>query len=226
MAPVKTINDLPRFRVTEVRKSETSESGLALSGVIDRIAGVQEGWCFLLLYGKDALIGLAGDMKLLDANQGMASFDTADGPAAEVVVGSEMAYLRLWQPHHVWMVVETRWKWNRELVRAMDATAKLLDGRGVSVLEGEEVRQWIEIRRNGKEKGLARFYPVFPSGRTTLPPIGPDGVIHNGWDHAHCELCSGHVVAGQYGYVDLGEHWVCEACYDKYVARHDLSFIQ
>jgi hypothetical protein len=225
MSPVKTINDLPHFRVAEVRKSETGESSLALSGMIDRPNDVQEGRCFLFLPGREVLIGLRGDLKLVDA-EGSASFETTEGPAPEAIVGSEMAYLRLWEPHHVWMVIEPRWKWNRELVRAMDATTKLVDGRGVSLLDGEEVREWIEIRRKGKEKGLARFYPVFPSGRTTLPPIGPDSVIQNGWDHAHCELCSGHVIAGEYGYVDLGEHWVCEACYDKYVARHDLSFIQ
>jgi len=222
----KTLADLPHFRVSEVRKSEASESNLELFGTIDRTAAVQDGRCFLLLHRQDVLIGLGGDLKLLDAGQGTASFNTSDGPAPEVVVGSEMAYLRLWQPYQVWMVVEPRWRWNREQFHAMDAIARFVDDQKLSIAGGEEVRKWIEVRPLGKETGLARFYPVLPSGKTTLPPIGADNVVKGGWDHAHCELCSGHIKDEEYGYVDLSEHWVCDECYHKYVEKHDLSFIQ
>jgi hypothetical protein len=224
--PAKNLSDLPHFHVSEVRKGEASKSDLELSGTIDRTADVQEGRCFLLLHGQDVLIGLGGDLKVLDAVRGAASFNTCDGPAPEVVVGSEMAYVRLWQPYQVWMVVEPRWKWNREQFHATDAIARVVDTSDVSILQGEEVRKWVEIRQAGKETGLARFYPVLPSGKAKLPPVGPDNTVKGGWDHAHCELCSGDINAEEYGYIDLSEHWVCDECYHKYVEKHDLSFIQ
>jgi len=225
-AAVKTIEDLPHFRVLAVIESDARKNDFEFSGTFDRTGGVVEGRCSLLLPGKDILIGLNGSLKFVDAALGTASFDTSD-ESMPPVVGLDLVYLNAnWEPYHVWMVAEPRWRWNRALFQAGDANAKSVEGNGVSIVEGEEVRSWIEIRQVGKERGLARFYPVFPSGRTTLPPVGPDGVVKGGWDHVHCELCSSHVNAGQYGYVDLAEHWVCESCRDKYVARRDLSFIQ
>jgi hypothetical protein len=142
------------------------------------------------------------------------------------VAGSELTYVhRNWEPYHVWMVVEPEWKWNRMLFRPVDAIARVVAGSEASVMEGEEVSEWIEIKEKGKNSGLSRYYPVFPSGKSKLPPIEPDGIIRGGWDHAHCELCDAHIDAENYGYCDLSEHWVCEACYSKYVENHDLSFM-
>jgi hypothetical protein len=222
----KTIDDLPHFRVSATNQSETYETDYELSGVFDRTAGVNEGQCSLLVSGKDVLIALSGDLKFQDAAAGTALFKTSDERMPEVV-GLNLTYIDpMWEPHHVWMVSEPKWKWNRILFQAADAVTKIVEGNGVSIIDGEEVSKWIEVRKKGKGSRLSRYYPVFPSGKSTLPPIGSDGVIKCGWNHAHCELCDAHVVAGQYGYLDPGEHWVCEGCYSKYVVNHDLSFIQ
>lgn len=225
----KTINDLPHFKVSARRQGETSDSGrpdFELAGVFDRTDGVNEGRCWLLLPGKDVLIALTGELRFLEAGAGAAVYQTSEESMPDLV-GSSLTYLDPhWEPFHVWMVAEPKWKWNRTVFHAIDATAKRVEGNGVSIVDGQEVTEWIEIKRIGKESHLSRYYPVLPDGRMTLPPIGSDGIIRGGWDHVHCELCDGHIVAESYGYVDPGDHWVCEACYDKYVVSHDLSFIK
>jgi hypothetical protein len=225
-AIAKTIDDLPHLRVSAIKRSETRETDFELSGVFDRPATVREGPCSLLVPGKDVLIALSGDLRFQDPAAGTALFQTSDESMPEVV-GLDLTYVDTkWKPHHVWMVAEPRWKWNRTLFHAIDAIARIVEGNGVSVIDGEEVGKWIEIKENGKSNSLSRYYPVFPSGKTALLSIGPDGIIQGGWDHAHCELCDAHIDAENYGYLDLGEHWACEGCYTKYVVNHDLSFLQ
>jgi hypothetical protein len=222
----KSIDDLPHFHVSASKQSETREAGYELSGAFDRTAGVNEGQCSLLVPEKDVLIALSGDLKFQNAAAGSALFETSDERMPEVI-GLKLVYVDPeWEPYHVWMVAEPNWKWNRTLFHTADAVTKIVEGNGVSVIDGEEVSKWIEVKKDGEGNRLSRYYPVFPSGKSTLPPIGPEGIIKGGWNHAHCELCDAHIDAGHYGYLDLGEHWVCEGCYSKYVLSHDLSFIQ
>lgn len=224
----KTIDDLPHFCVSAVVQGQTRETGdidFELSGGFDKLDGVSAGRCCLLLPGKDVLTALTGDLTFLDLNDRTAVYRAWDKSVPEVA-GVNLAYLASpWEPHHVWMVIERRWRWSRTLYRAADVTSRKIRKDDISIVDGQEVREWVEIRKAGKQAGLSRYYPVFPDGRINLPPAGADGVIQGGWDHEHCELCDRHIDAGKYGYLDLGEHWVCEACYNEYVANHDLSFI-
>lgn len=170
------------------------------------------------------MIGLFGELRFLQIAERTAMFHTTEESMPEVL-GRELTYLKEpWKPHHIWMV-DPRWTWKRTLYQAKDVISRTIRDNKVSIVDGQEVWDWIEIKRLAEKAGDSRYYPVFPDGRTTLPPAGPDGVIKGGWDHEHCELCEAHVDAGKYGYVDPGEHWVCEACYGKYVVNHDLSFM-
>jgi len=121
--------------------------------------------------------------------------------------------------------MEPKWIWNKILFQPADAAGTRFQTEQVSMFEGQEVREWIKVKRSGGEGGVYRVYPVVPDGRIDLPDVGPDGVIRGGWDHEHCELCHAHIGPGDYGYVDLGEHWVCEKCHGKYIVTHDLSFL-
>jgi hypothetical protein len=225
-AATKTIHDLPHFRVSAVKQSKASETEFVLSGVLDRALSVIEGSCSLLLPGDDVLTALSGVLRFQESSAGTALFQTSV-ESVPAVVGLALAHLEAkWRPHHVWMVAVPTWKWTRSLFHAIDATARIVQGTHVSVVDGEEVKEWIEIKPKGKLSSLTKYCPIFPSGKVTLPPIGADGVIKGGWDHAHCELCHGHIDTENYGYLDPGEHWVCEKCYSKFVANHDLSFIQ
>lgn len=224
-AAAKTIDDLPRLQVSAMKQSQTCGIDYQLFGAFTRTAGVNEGQCSLLVPGKDVLIALSGNLRFQGAAAGIALFETSDERMPEVV-GLSLTYVGPeWEPYHVWMVAEPKWKWSKTLFRAEDAVSKIVEGNGVSIVEGEEVGKWIEVKKKGGSS-LSRYYPVFPSGKTTLPPIGSDGIIEGGWTHAHCELCDAHIDPEHYGYLDLGEHWVCEGCYSRYVVNHDLSFIQ
>jgi hypothetical protein len=221
----KRIEDLPHFRVTSVKPSETCATDFQLVGVFDRITTVREGECSLLVPGKTSLIALSGDLKFQDTAS-TALFQTSDKSMPDLV-GLDLVYVDPnWEPYHVWMVAEPRWKWNRTLFHATDVIARTVDGNGASTVDGEEVTKWIEIKQNIPSSRLSRFYPIFPSGKSTLPPVELDGIIKGGWNHAHCELCETRIEPENYGYLDLGGHWVCEGCYSKYVGPHDLSFIQ
>jgi hypothetical protein len=225
----RTISDLPHFKVSVIRRCEGGDDGhtdFELAGVFDRTEGVNEGRCWLLIPREEVLIDFTGELKFLEAGTGAAVYQTSEEPMS-YLVGLALAYLGpQWEPYHVWMVSQPSWKWDRRVFHALDATARKTEGNGVSIVDGQEVKEWIEIKKVGQKSHLSRYYPVFPDGRTTLPPIGPDGVIRGGWDHVHCEICDTHIVAESYGYIDPGDHWVCEACYDKYVVSHDLSFIK
>lgn len=224
-----TLDDLPHFAVSAARKGETRESGetdYQLSGTFDRTNDVSEGECSLLLPQGEVLIALTGNLRFVEISAGTALYETAEQSMPEVI-GLKLTYLdRRWEPYHVWMVGEPRWKWNKVLFQAVDATARKVVGDGVSVVDGQDVKEWIEIKRMENPGTLSRYYPIFPNGRINLPPIGPDGIVKGGWDHVHCELCDSHIDAGEYGYVDLGEHWMCETCFERYVVSHDLSFLK
>ena len=224
-AQIKTLEDLPHFQVSGITQGETYETGYTdfeLSGSFDRIDGVTEGRCWLLLPERNCLIG---DLKSLDPETKTAVYSTAEESIPKVV-GLRLPYLHdNWQAYHVWMVVEPAWIWNEVVFQPTAATARRFRAEEVDIVDGQEVKEWIEIKSASGDSGRSRICPVFPDGRTNLPEIGPDGLISGGWDHEHCTLCRTHIEPGHTGYVDRSEHWVCEKCYRKYVLNHDLSFL-
>jgi hypothetical protein len=78
--------------------------------------------------------------------------------------------------------------------------------------------------------------PAVPGWRTThvaSHPPPPDAsniqVIKNGWDHEHCYLCKSRIgrAGNRWGYYSkTDKDWLCISCYKKFVARHDLCFLQ
>ena len=223
----RRIGDFPHFQVSEMQQVESDcRNGpeYRLLGTVDRTSDVREGECYLLVSGE-VLVPLFGDLKFLDTNAGTAEFYTSE-ESMPSITGLNLTYLESrYNPLHVFMVSEPRWKWSKAEFQAVDATYRRIERQDKSIVDGEEVEEWIEIKPiHGGSR--SRLYPVFPSGRTTLPPPGDDGVIKAGWSHVHCELCESHIDAGRFGYVDLGKHWICEQCYSDYVVSHDLSFLE
>jgi hypothetical protein len=60
----------------------------------------------------------------------------------------------------------------------------------------------------------------------------PDGkveIIKGGWDHEHCQICSQTISTfekdNNYGYVNQDDNWLCESCYQRYVLKKSLDFI-
>jgi hypothetical protein len=126
---------------------------------------------------------------------------------------------------HVWMVIEPEWIWRKALFQAADARARKFQAEQVSIIDGQEVKEWIEIRKVGSEDDGARYCPVFPNGSASLPEPGPDGIIEGGWSHEHCDICREHIESGEIGLLDRSGHKLCEKCHRQYVLTHDLSFL-
>jgi hypothetical protein len=226
MQPPKTIDDLPKFHVLDVTHGEANETGyidFKLHGVFDQTEGVREGRCWLLLPERDCLIG---DLESLDAAARTATFNTSEKvePKAK---DRTFPYLDgYWQAYHVWMVTEPQWKWREVTFLPSDVNAERLPADDSTVGgDGQPIKEWIRIRKIGSTSGKERVYEVNSQGVSSLSEINAKGVIPSGWDHEHCELCNGHIDAGDVGYLDLSEHWVCKVCYTKYVSTHDLSFL-
>ena len=61
-------------------------------------------------------------------------------------------------------------------------------------------------------------------------PASPDEtVIPAGWDHEHCEICWESIGGGgdqPKGYVNEDDQWVCLRCYENFIARRSLNFVE
>jgi hypothetical protein len=56
------------------------------------------------------------------------------------------------------------------------------------------------------------------------PPGG--AVVAGGWDHEHCDICQKKIGGGgeSIGYFNSPDSWVCEECYNNFVAPRSLAF--
>ena len=72
------------------------------------------------------------------------------------------------------------------------------------------------------EGNQSRYCPA--TDQTLLE--GPNAqLVAGGWDHEHCSLCNVHINTGDFGYCDPKKRWMCEKCYERYVMRRDLAFV-
>lgn len=168
-----------------------------LVGHLSHMRGVREGRSWLYA-GDDSVIG---DLEQLDPATGAAVFWapywTAESPAQP---GTSLPWVdAYWQAYHVSMIIDQTNSWRRAEFVAEDAQAFVLDGH----------RGWQKLGQELLDGAVAR------------------GVVPGGWDHEHCELCRAHIGAGgaAFGYVDVEDRWLCEACYRRYAEPHDLSFL-
>lgn len=218
----KTLQDFPQFIVSAVRGGETSAAGytrIELDGKFDRtIANIDPHWFWLLFGERDCL---CATLRSLDKETGKAilTCELKDEPR---VVGESLAYLSpYWQAHHVWMVLDPSWGWEKKQFQGLDAVAEEYEAKDVSVVEGREVKVWTKLEPVDR-RGLSRHYPA---SNQSSPPGHESRLIPAGWDHEHCDLCKAHIDAGGFGYCDRQDRWMCEKCYGRYVARRDLSFV-
>lgn len=181
----------------EIEGVRDSATDIRLVGRLSHLRGVQEGGSWLYA-GDDSVIG---DLEELDPATGAAVFWapywTPESPAQP---GAVLPWLdAYWQAYHVSMIVDPTNAWRREAFVASDAQYFELDGH----------------------RGWQKFGEAFLEG------AAPREVVRGGWDHEHCELCRAHIGASgaPTGYVDLEDRWLCEACYHRYAASRDLSFL-
>jgi hypothetical protein len=198
----KRFADLPHFLVSGATQGEAGSDGcfsLELSGTFNKLEGVREGRCWLLLPDKRSLIG---DLTFLDRNANTALYRTFEKTPADVA-GCKFAHLDgYWQAYHVWMVTDPSYAWQELVFVPSDAVTISAEGG-----DGRRLR------------GLRKAKPEDLHD----PELH---IVQNGWDHEHCELCNTHIDPGDCCYCDATNHWVCRRCYHQYVQPHDLSFVE
>ena len=227
----KSLEDLPKFLVTAVTGGETLDDGYrsfeiegtsdpALEGSFTEITkgtGVQWFW---LLYGDRGY--LTPILKTFDKLAGTAVFVCYEKEEPKVL-GLEMAYLSAyWQAFNVWMVLDSGWGWERTQFLGTDAVAEDYEAQDLSIVEGREIRVWTKLEAAGAGRGQSRHYPATDQ---TLPVRSGTRSVPAAWGHEQCGLCNAHIDAGEFGYRDPEERWMCEKCYERYAIRHDLAFL-
>jgi len=52
-------------------------------------------------------------------------------------------------------------------------------------------------------------------------------LIEGGWDHEHCEICTEKISpqTNPVGFFAEPRHWICKACYHRFVLARSLDFI-
>ncbi len=219
----KTLEDFPHFIVSVVRRGESSANGYTrfdLDGRFDRsIDDIDPNWFWLL--SADGVCLCASLLSMDKASR--TAVLTCDEQVEPRVAGETLAYLSpYWQAYHVWMVLDPSWRWAKMQFHGTDAVAQDYDAKEVSVVDGREVRVWTKLEALDGGRGVSRHYPAMDQ---SLPPNPEPRIVPGGWGHEHCELCRTHINADEFGYRDRGAHWMCERCYERYVMRRDLAFV-
>lgn len=222
MPEPKTLKDFPQFNVSAVRRGEISAKGFTnfeLEGQFDRNPISDQGnWFYLLSDGK----GLCVSIQSFDRETGKAVF-TSDTEDELPIAGQSLTYLRsAWQPYKIWMILGHAGAWTRKPFSGEDAVAEDYDSGETSMVDGREVRVWTKVEPAAGSKGVTRYYPATDQ---TLPPSTERRPVSGAWDHEHCGLCNIHIDAGDIGYSNPDENWLCEKCYERYAVPRDLAFI-
>ena len=226
----KTLGDLPKFVVTAVRRGASSNDGYSrfeiegrfdpiLEGTFEQIiGGTVAQWFWLLFDDRGCICPM---LKSFDKQTRTAilAFDEREEPK---LLGLELAYLSsYWQSFHVWMVLDPGWGWERTQFQPTDAVAEDYEAEDISIVEGREVKVWTKLEPVSTSPGQSHYRPA---GQALTLRSGTR-LIPGGWDHEHCELCNCHIDAGMFGFCDPGNRWMCEKCFERYVVRHDLAFV-
>jgi len=222
----KTLKDFPQFVARALRRGPKAEERFTyfeLEGYFDsdieptRPDGPQWFW---LLFGKGGWLCASVQSLNKETKAAILTFEAAEEPN---IVGQTLAYLSpYWQAFHVWMVLDPDWGWEKKQFLGADAIAEDYQSRETSIVEGREVNVWTKLSPVDKRKGSARYYPATDQ---TVPPVGEPRIVPSGWDHEHCELRRSHIEADMVGYCDRDDRWMCENCYERYVTRRDLAFV-
>lgn len=227
----KTLEDFPKFVVTGMHRGTTSDAGYTsfelqgsfdrrLEGPFEQIVGDAVPRWFWLLFDQRGY--LTPMLESFDKEAGTAILSCQEKEEPRVV-GLELAYLSpYWQAFNVWMVLDPTWGWRREQFKGTDAVAEDYESKDASIVGGREVKVWTKLEPTGVSGGKSRHYPATDQ---TLPVRSGTRLVPSGWGHEHCELCNEHIDAGMFGYCDPGERWMCQKCYERYVTRHDLAFV-
>lgn len=182
----------------KIEQIETAGHGNSrLHGVFNHLSGVSEGRSWL--YAPPPSI--IGDLVELVSERKSAVF-VASIFDSTPLLETGMAFPWIdgyWNANLIERILDTNRKWIRTKFEPSDARSFIQN----------DVRGWGKATR------------PLPEGSKSL------GIIPKGWDHEHCQICSGKIGinGAEFGYTDLENFWLCPSCYEKYGASQDLSFM-
>ena len=162
-------------------------------------------------------------MQWKSVGPGAAATVVADEKEMPEISGKTLYYLSPgWDPHHIWMVLDEDWGWQRVLFQTVDAVAERYEASDISIIDGQEVKTWTKLSRADKRGSTERYAPA----NDALPSSSTPQSVPGGWNHEYCQFCRRHINNGDFGYRDGDDQWLCQNCYDKYVTGRDLSFVE
>ncbi|MGD0251500.1 MAG: hypothetical protein ABSC01_02255 [Verrucomicrobiota bacterium] len=193
----KRLVDLPHFQIKKILPVPDGHGDLRLWGTFNHLSGVREGRSWLYIPPPSII----GDLSELNRETKTAVFVGSFGNhTPKVEMGMVIPWIDgYWNSNLIERILDANKKWIRTKFEPSDAMAFIQNG----------VRGW------GKAT-----HPI-PEGSKSL------GIVPNGWDHEHCEICNRGIKKGgiEFGYVGDENLWLCPDCYEKYGANQDLSFM-
>jgi len=219
----KRFVDLPQFSVQEVRHDTPSPGQTEMVGEMDGEDRVTEGQCWFVWPSAE---GVLGNLTFPVGNQPRAVFTTHDDLPSDPM-GTKLAHLPgRWKLYHLWMAFSPADVWNHTQFVASDADAGAYGADNQSLAGTLQPERGMQLRKTGSRTGRSRCYPEPPGGFPPDDPLhGLPDIVKGGWDHEHCEYCAGRIESPQWAYVNTTDDYVCESCFCKYIANHDLSFV-
>ena len=200
-----TLRDLAHFTIRSVRRA--SNNTQELDGVFTHLTGVRlsedtdRTVGFFYLSRKDSIYLLRKEFE-------------ADSKTATLIVwpsakplraGESLPYVDYyWSPKEVAFALESARSWKKVVFKAEDSV------------------RYRDPQVPGWWKSHVATHPV-SEGASDVQ------IVEGGWDHEHCYFCKSKIgrAGARYGYYSKADNdWLCVSCYKKFIARHDLRFLQ
>jgi hypothetical protein len=200
-----TLGKLAHFTIQSVGR--TANKALELQGVFTHLTGVRlsedtdRTVGFLYVSRKDSIYLLK---KKFDANAKTATL-IAWPSAKPLRAGVSLPYVDYyWSPREVAFTLESARAWKKVMFSAEDSV------------------RYRDPKVPGWWKSHVASAPV-SEGATHVH------IVKSGWDHEHCCFCRSRIgrAGARHGYYSKADNaWLCVSCYKKFVAGHDLRFLQ
>ena len=196
---MRKLADLPQFLITGIERSETNIQFMGKINVPSAYSG--DAWLY-----RSGTTSIIGTLIVNNSDGGSDTFNASrEYLIDEPTIGQRLPVIEArWDARQVAMIVNEDNLWKHVHFKPSDA----INFKSPEVSEG-----WIATQK---------------AENTEIPPGSKFiGVVPNGWDHEHCDLCWKKIGIGgdDCGYVYDDKQWLCEACYLTYAEKHDLSFL-
>jgi hypothetical protein len=200
-----TLGKLAHFTIQSVRRAANKTQ--ELQGVFNHLTGVRlsedidRTVGFLYLSRKDSIYLLR---KAFAARSKTATLIVWPS-ARSLRVGESLPYVDYyWSPKEVAFALESARAWKKV------------------VFEAEDLVRYRDPHVPGWWKSHVATHPA-SEGASDVH------IVKMGWDHEHCHFCRSRIgkAGARYGYYSKADNdWLCASCYKKFIARHDLRFLQ